>query len=343
VGPGPGSAGGVSIIHTFTGNPLDRAASARRDPGWVAARLADPGTLWLPFHDLCPLLCESDRGMRIAWCRGADLASERHPDGALRESAVLLGVGADGTAYFAVSVDDREFSACADDGPEIDSSGFRDTRAAAALLSASQSAIVAQARSLISWHEAHPFCARCGGPTHSVEAGYSRRCDRAACGAMHFPRTDPVVIMVVCRDDHLLLGRSLREPRYPEGLFSCLAGYIEPGESVEEAVRREVFEEAGIETGRVLYHSSQPWPFPSTLMIGCFAEALSDRVEIDREEVQEVRWFTRQETRTALERWREAGGFRLPPPITAAHQLIAAWLKHDVNGPCDSAGSEVGG
>ena len=332
----------MSASHTFTGNPLDRAASARRDPGWVAERMADPGTLWLPLHELRPLVWESDLGMRIAWCRGADVVGGRHPDDALEGSAVLLGVGADGTAHFAVPVEDREFAACLGDGPGTEKSGFRDTRAAAALLPADQSAIVAQARSLISWHAVHPFCARCGSPTHSVEAGYSRRCDRPACGAMHFPRTDPVVIMVVCRDDQVLLGRSVREPRYPEGLFSCLAGYIEPGESVEEAVRREVVEEAGIEAGRVRYHSSQPWPFPSSLMIGCFAEALSDRIDIDREEVEEVRWFTRQETRAALERWSEPGGIRLPPPFTAAHQLIAAWLSHDVNGLCDSPGDEVG-
>jgi NAD+ diphosphatase len=160
---------------------------------------------------------------------------------------------------------------------------------------------------------------------------------------MHFPRTDPVVIMVVYREDRVLLGRSVREPRYPAGLFSCLAGYMEPGESVEEAVRREVFEEAGIETARVRYHSSQPWPFPSTLMIGCFAEALSDRIEIDRHEVEEVRWFTRRETRSALDRWGEPDGFRLPPPITAAHQLIAAWLERDVDGSRDRPVSEVGG
>lgn len=304
--------------------------------------MADPGTLWLPFHELRPLVWESDLGMRIAWCPGADLVGGRHPDEAPGGSAVLLGVDAGGTAHFAVPVEEPEFAAFRVDGSGTEKSGFSDTRAAAALLPADESAIVAQARSLISWHANHPFCARCGSPTHLVEAGYSRRCDRPTCGAMHFPRTDPVVIMVVFRDDQVLLGRSVREPRYPEGLFSCLAGYIEPGESVEEAVRREVFEESGIEVGRVQYNSSQPWPFPSTLMIGCFAEALTDRIDIDREEVEEVRWFTRQETRAALERWNDPAELRLPPPITAAYQLIAAWLKHDVNGLGHRTGSEAG-
>ena len=135
--------------------------------------------------------------------------------------------------------------------------------------------------------------------------------------------------MMVVRGDRALLGRSVREPPFPPGLFSCLAGYIEPGESVEEAVRREVREEAGIETGRVIYHSSQPWPFPSSLMLGCFAEALSETVRIDPAEVEEVRWFHRDEVAAALARWPEGSGVRMPPPITAAHRLVRAWLEDE--------------
>jgi NAD+ diphosphatase len=285
---------------------------------------------------LRPLLRQTDQGERIAWLRRADAEGTHSLAPDIDKRAVLLGLDSGGIAHFALSIDDTV------NGSETpDSAAFRDTRAAAALLPAADSAIVAQARSLVSWHGSHPFCARCGGETVSVEAGYSRRCARTSCGAMHFPRTDPVVIMVVSRGDRALLGRSVREPRYPDGLFSCLAGYIEPGESVEEAVRREVREEAGIEIGRVTYHSSQPWPFPSTLMIGCIAEAVSDQIRIDPEEVEAVRWFTRPEVRTALERWNEPGGIRLPPPITAAHRLIAAWLGLDFIDSESESGNEV--
>jgi len=329
----------VSIVHTFAGNPLDRAAAERRDPDWIAARLLDLETKYLLFRELRPLLRLTDRGARIAWSRRAVTRGTESSAPGMDRAVILLGLDADGIAYFASSSDDSTI------GFEIpDSAEYRDTRASAALLPSAESAIVAQARSLVSWHDSHPFCARCGGGTASVEGGYSRRCLRSSCDVMHFPRTDPVVIMVVSRLDRVLLGRSVREPRYPDGLFSCLAGYIEPGESVEDAVRREIREEAGIEVGRVTYHSSQPWPFPTTLMIGCFAEAVSEQIHIDPAEVEEVRWFSRSEVRTALERWNEPDGIRLPPPITAAHRLIAAWLEGDSvdSGPDpDGAGSEI--
>jgi len=329
----------VSICHTFSGNPLDRAAAARRDPGWVSARLEDPATKFFVFRGLRPLLRLTDRGAKIAWIRGNYAADTDGTDRGIAQKAILLGLDADGIACFAISADDTND---ATDGFGIpESTTFMDTRSAAALLPEAESGILAQARSLLSWHDRHPYCASCGGPTRSAEAGYSRRCTKSTCGAAHFPRTDPVVIMVVESGDKVLLGRSVREPRYPDGLYSCLAGYIEPGESVEEAVRREVFEESGIEVGRVRYHSSQPWPFPSTLMIGCFAEAVTDRIRIDPEEVEEARWFNREDVRTALERWNEPDGFRLPPPITAAHRLIAAWLGREVRDPYDGSGSEV--
>lgn len=315
---------------------MDRAAAMRRDPRWLEAQLENPDTRYLVFRDLHPLLRRADHGARIAWLRRTAPIQASRPVLDIDRQVILLGLDANGIAHCALSEVDPAA------GLEIpDSTEFIDTRSSAALLPAAEAAIVAQARSLLSWHETHPFCARCGEQTLSVEAGYSRRCSRTSCDALHFPRTDPVVIMVVSRDDRLLLGRSVREPRYPVGMFSCLAGYIEPGESVEEAVRRETREEAGIEIGRVTYHSSQPWPFPSTLMIGCFAEAVTDQIRIDPAEVEEVRWFERREVRTALERWNEPDGTRLPAPFTAAHQLIAAWLEREIPDAEPGAGSEV--
>lgn len=301
----------MSRIQAFTGNPLDRAAALRREPEWVQDRLEDPGSRFLLFQELRPLLRESDVGLSIDW----------RPRPAQGGEAVFLGIDADDKAHFAIETAESVTATGSDAA-----SRFLGTRAAASVLPAEESAIVAQARSLLSWHRDHPMCSRCGGATEPVEGGYSRRCSRSECGASHFPRTDPVVIMMVVREDRALLGRSVREPPFPAGLFSCLAGYVEPGESVEEAVRREVREESGIETGRVGYHSSQPWPFPSSLMLGCFAEALTESVSIDPAEVETVRWFRRKEVRAALDRWPETTGFRLPPPMTAAHRLVRAWL-----------------
>jgi len=312
----------VIVQQTFTGNPLDRAAAARRDPSWVDARLADRTSRFLLLRDLRPLLRDDAGGLRIAWKNGEIVGgpSERLSG---RET-VLLGLDRNGSAHFALDA--------GPDGPgrqvpdAAAGESFADTRGAAASLPEPESAIVAQARSLLSWHRDHPICARCGAATRAVEAGYARRCVREACAASHFPRTDPVVISMVVRGDAALLGRSVRRPPFPPGLYSCLAGYVEPGESVEEAVRREIGEEAGIEIGRVRYHSSQPWPFPSSLMIGCFAEAVSSAVRLDPAEVEDARWFDRAEVSKALARWPESSGVRLPPPLTAAHRLAKAWL-----------------
>lgn len=180
--------------------------------------------------------------------------------------------------------------------------------------------MLAQAKSLLHWHLRHRHCANCGAPTSAGQAGQRRDC--AACGAQHFPRTDPVTIMLVARGDQCLLGRS---PRFVAGSYSCLAGFVSPGETLEEAVRREVKEEAGIRTGHVRYMFSQPWPFPSSLMIGCLAEGLEDRLTIDFEELEDARWFSRAETEAMLER-RHEGGLITPPKMAIAHHLIRAWV-----------------
>ena len=194
--------------------------------------------------------------------------------------------------------------------------------------------IVAQAASLVAWNGTHRFCSRCGAASEPIAAGYKRRC--SGCGAEHFPRTDPVVIMLTVRGDRCLLGRG---KHFPEGMFSALAGFLEPGETIEAAVRRETLEESGVHVGRVRYHGSQPWPFPHTLMIGCYGEGLSDAIDYDAEELAECRWFDRAEVREAIEdasRHRgvgtqgEAGQFYVPPPMAIAHQLMRAWALGEV-------------
>jgi NAD+ diphosphatase len=177
---------------------------------------------------------------------------------------------------------------------------------------------------LIDWHQRHGFCPQCGHPTAIAAAGWTRRC--LNCRAHHFPRTDPVVIMLTVRGEHALLGRGRRRAG---ARFSCLAGFMEPGETLEEAVRREVFEESGIRVGRVRYLASQPWPFPSSLMIGCLAEGLTEQITVDPEEIAEARWFPRDEIRAMVAR--AATGpddltqVSIPPPLAIAHHLCRRW------------------
>ena len=183
-------------------------------------------------------------------------------------------------------------------------------------------AIYGAARSLVDWHARHRFCARCGQPTKLAKGGWQRSC--AACKADHFPRVDPVTIMTVEHDGNLLLGR---QPRFPARRFSALAGFVEPGESIEEAVAREVFEEAGVRVSRVSYVASQPWPFPSQLMIGCHAHADSAELTIDATEIEEARWFTRAEVVEAMAAGDEGAAFIAPPPHAVAHHLLKWWLE----------------
>jgi len=180
---------------------------------------------------------------------------------------------------------------------------------------------MATAKALFGWHASHGFCAKCGAPSEAAAAGWRRECP--ACKTQHFPRTDPVVIMLVSDGDHCLLGR---QARFPKGFYSALAGFLEPGETIEAAVKREVWEEAGIACHDVVYHASQPWPFPTTLMIGCFAKATDRTIKIDHHELEDARWFSRAEVRQML-----AGthpeGFGAPNPMAIARTLVQTWAE----------------
>jgi NAD+ diphosphatase len=180
---------------------------------------------------------------------------------------------------------------------------------------------LAQGASLLAWHATHRFCGRCGHNTESSDGGYKRVC--LNCNAEHFPRTDPVAIMLTVTQEKCLMGRGRH---FAPGMYSALAGFIEPGETIEAAVRRETFEEAGIRLGRVVYHASQPWPFPHTLMIGCFGEALNEDIHADTRELEDCRWFSRDEVRDMLA-GSHAGGLSVPPSGAIAHHLIRAWVE----------------
>jgi len=181
---------------------------------------------------------------------------------------------------------------------------------------------LAEAKAILGWHARHRFCPNCSAATVLTQAGWRRDCP--VCKAEHFPRTDPVVIMLPIKGDRCVLGRS---PRFPPTMWSCLAGFCEPGESIEEAVRREVAEEVGVTCARVRYFASQPWPFPSSLMIGCLAEAVSDDVVIDKSEIEDARWFDRAELKSMLLR-QHPQELSTPPPIAIAHHIIRDFVEH---------------
>jgi NAD+ diphosphatase len=184
---------------------------------------------------------------------------------------------------------------------------------------------LAEGKALINWHGRHRFCSNCGTPTNLVQGGWRRDCP--ACRGQHFPRTDPVVIMLPVDGGRCVLGRS---HRFQSGMWSCLAGFVEPGETIEEAVRRETREEAGIFCGRVAYFASQPWPFPTSLMIGCHAEALSRDIVIDATELDDARWFDREEVATMLLR-SHPDGLTTPPTVAIAYHIIRAWVEDELS------------
>lgn len=298
-------------VHTFAGGWFDRCGNQRRNPEWLAARLAAPESRFLPLWQLRALMSVRD-GLTLGWRTRAEV--ERFL--AEGRTAVFLGLH-EGIAHFAI-----DCSGAGESQPFREFGKFIDARSAAMQCPAADAAVLSQARSLIDWHARHRFCANCGAPTEPKEAGYMRLC--GACGAQHFPRTDPVTIMLVLRGDKVLLGR---QPRFAPLTYSALAGFVEPGESIEEAVRREVREEVGIRVGAVRYHSSQPWPFPSSLMIGCMAEAEEEEIRLDPEELEDARWFSRDEVARMVENHKTEGELRMPPPLSIAHQLARAWLR----------------
>jgi len=298
---------------SFSGNPLDRASDRRADPAWIAAQRE--AALFLPFWQMKPLL--TGEPLRAGFLPGAVL------DAFSDAPCVFLGL--DGSQpLFAIDLGAAETPPLADQGE------FRDMRAAAFVLPDRDTAIAGQAKALLDWHRRHGFCPNCGSATLPRDGGYRRHCP--VCHAEHFPRTDPVVIMLpVLSDstgDACLVGHN---KRFPNSLYSAFAGFVEPGETVEEAVRRELCEEVKLKIGTIAYHASQPWPFPSSLMIGCYAQALARDFEIDGHEIGEARWFSRAEIRARL-----AGDIeddiKLPVPIAIAHHLIKNWANGEVWG-----------
>ncbi|MEO4044283.1 NAD(+) diphosphatase [Hoeflea sp. CAU 1731] len=302
-----------SSFVAFAGNRLERR-SEHRDDGVLEEALATAGAMAFAMRSGRAYLAMNGEGFD-ALHDIADLDA-LSPD---FENAVVLGYTDSGAPRLAVPVkrdpDDLPDTIKAIDHRSIYMQG---------LVRGSELGELAQGASLLAWTMSHRFCGRCGEKTQPRAGGYRRECP--SCGNQMFPRTDPVVIMLAIdeKTDRCLLGRS---PHFAPGMFSCLAGFLEPGETIEEAVRRETLEESGIRIGAVRYHASQPWPMPHSLMIGCYGEALSDRIVADTRELEDCRWFNREETAEILSRRVGSGTLNSPPPGAIAHHLIRDWLE----------------
>lgn len=311
---------------TFGGSGLDRAGEIRGNPQALAEAAADP------------------TARTIVFWRGKPLMSTERPAGLIRlaldhaalkdavEAPILLGreeggpiFAVDLSAWSPAELDESSLGGFLDPSEQRHPAlpewmVFAELRRVMTWLTPLDAELAASGKAVFAWHEKHGFCACCGAKTQMAQGGWQRSC--AACGASHFPRTDPVVIMLITRGNSVLVGRS---PGWPQGMYSLLAGFVEPGETLEAAVRREVFEEAGVRVGDVGYLASQPWPFPASLMFGCWGHATSSEITIDPVEIEDARWITREEMMTISQGHHPE---ILPARKGAiAHFLIERWLS----------------
>jgi NAD+ diphosphatase len=293
----------------FAFNLLDRRSDMRDDDAFVERLRSEASTRFIVYEGDVPVL---KRGIEHdAWFTASEAAAFGKPI-----QSVFLGQEIGGAARFALG-----YAQSAVESPptRYDRIDLRSIAlqgiAAPALLGA-----LGLAKAMLDWHRRHRFCANCGQPSRTIAAGWQRVCD--ACGSRHFPRVDPVVIMLAIDDDRCLLGR---QRQFAPGMYSALAGFVEPGETVEDAVRREVLEEASVHCSQVIYFASQPWPFPSSLMIGCFARASDTNIVVDSTELEDARWFSREEVADMLT-GRHANRLSAPKPFAIAHHLLQTYV-----------------
>jgi len=300
----------------YTASLIERAAERRTDAAALAALESDPRARAYVVGGEMVVLNKAtevhDPLFTLAQARGLGRTAEM----------VFLGL-MESAPRFAIALDPADAEALKPRGDLV----ITDLRTIAlrGLVEADHLPPLAEGKALLTWHMRHRFCSNCGAPSTVVEPGWRRDCP--SCRTQHFPRTDPVVIMLPIAGERCLLGRSYR---FQTAMWSCLAGFVEPGETIEEAVRRETREEAGIVCGRVNYFRSQPWPFPTSLMIGCHAEALSDEIIVDRSELEDARWFDREEVASMLLRTHPQG-LGTPPTVAIAYHIIRAWVEEEVD------------
>jgi NAD+ diphosphatase len=318
--------------HNYYAAPgFERAGLRRRDGGWIVERMMDPASLFVPVWRNQNLVIEIEGGepravvldrLGIAPLIGESIAAEERLG---RGELVFIGI-VEERAHFALDLSAAEAPLDMLRSPALAAGGIEDAtvrladlRQLGGRLDRREAALLALARAMLYWHARHRFCGLCGSPTRSEEAGHMRRCTDPKCNTMHFPRTDPAVIMLVTAGERALMGRSRH---FPPGMYSTLAGFVEPGESLEDAVAREVREETGIEVGAVEYHSSQPWPFPANIMLGFHAEAVSTEITVDFGELEDARWVERGWLLSHI----DDDAFRLPRLDSIARRLVEDWL-----------------
>jgi len=290
--------------NVFSGPYVDRAAHLRKDDAYVAAALTSPDTRLVPIWKTNTLMRRGSSGWVAALLEPRPEIVDRWPE----QQFVLLG-HFHGHVCFAVDVPD---DAPPELGPDMD---FKDLRFAGGELQADEAGLLAYARAIVLWRQRHRYCGTCGAPNISTSAGHVMKCSREGCGAETFPRLDPAIIVLVTDGDRALLGR---QASWPPGRYSTIAGFVEPGESLEDAVAREVLEETGVTVLESTYHSSQPWPFPSSLMIGYMAVAAPGSQIRTDDELEDVRWFSREQI--------ASGTPALPPPLSVSFRLIEDWF-----------------
>lgn len=297
----------------FTARSLHRHSARRRDAAWVSERLGSPLARLIPVWESRNLF-RKGAVVQPVFVRALEF------QGLLAEAESVTFLGElDERPFFAVGLSQRN-GLPAEDLSRL--GDFEDLKAMAPLLEHEAGALLSHARAMVHWHRNTGFCGACGHATEIADAGYQRVCTNTECGRQHFPRTDPVVIVLVIRDGCCLMGR---QRVWPEGFYSAIAGFVEPGESLEEAVAREVAEETSIRVKEVLYHSSQPWPFPGSIMLGFMAAAGSADIALSDRELEDARWFTRDE----MERGLQSGNLRLPTRVSIAHRLIEDWFDSE--------------
>lgn len=298
--------------NVFSGPYVDRRSQARKDAAAVAEALVDPAAQLVPVWRHRSLVRSLPEPQAV-------LLSGHHAIRAYLEDEALIYLGEfRGRATFAVDVHEEALAAHgAHHGPTLEEAAeFADLRSVGGLLPTDEAGLLAYARALVYWRAKHRYCGACGQPTHPRDAGHVMACVAEGCGHQSFPRIDPAIIVLITDGERALLGR---QASWPKGRYSTLAGFVEPGESLEDAVVREMHEEAGVRVTEIRYHSSQPWPFPSSLMLGFMARALNTDIALNDAELEDARWFTRDDIAT--------GVVGLPPPTSVSFRLIETWLK----------------
>ena len=306
--------------NSFSTNFLDRASLKRKDEMWINDQFNNGSARIIPVSH-SKILCTSIQNPKSIYLTKNDF----HDVSNAREISIFLGIS-DKKTYFAIDIESMKYDSILNDK---NSGEFHDFKRVMPLLDFHDSALLAIARFMINWQSRNRYCGKCGTPTKSAEAGNLRTCENTNCGQNYFPSMDPAIIVLVSFDEYCLLGR---QKIWPKGMYSTIAGFVEPGESIEDAVIREVKEETGVIVEKLEYQHSQPWLFPSSLMLGFTATAKGKEIKVDKNELEDARWFSRKEIKDNLKK----GSLRMPGKVAIAYHLIKEWFDKGDAGKLDA-------